>query len=68
MTPLPLTQTERDHLDHLIRRAARHLTPDEQGRLLRLWEHDQADRQQERRSAGGLQAQLRRIRTRTSNH
>ncbi|MFD4397236.1 hypothetical protein [Kitasatospora sp. NPDC058478] len=57
---MPLTATERAHLDSLIRRAAYALTPTEQDRLLRLWEHDQADRAQEKRSAGGAAAALRR--------
>ncbi|WP_051741189.1 hypothetical protein [Kitasatospora sp. MBT66] len=52
-TTAPLTDTEQVHLDDLIRRGARHLTPAEAGRLLRLWEQYQADRAQERRSAGG---------------
>ncbi|MET9396307.1 hypothetical protein [Kitasatospora sp. NPDC002965] len=42
--PLTLTSTERHRLDHLVRRAARHLSPDERSVLLTLWEHDQADR------------------------
>ncbi|MEU3563532.1 hypothetical protein [Kitasatospora sp. NPDC006786] len=55
-TPLPLTATELDRLDHLVRRAADRLGPDEAGVLLRLWEHDRADLAQARRSAGGTQA------------
>ncbi|WP_369183313.1 hypothetical protein [Streptomyces sp. Y1] len=66
-TPPPLTTTERARLDHLVRRAAARLTPDETGLLMRLWEHDQADREQERRSTGGLQAQLRRLTALTSD-
>ncbi|MGW2544623.1 hypothetical protein ACWC5I_28035 [Kitasatospora sp. NPDC001574] len=42
--PLTLTSTERQRLDHLVRRAARRLSPDERSVLLTLWEHDQADR------------------------
>lgn len=51
-TPPPLSKTERQALDDLIRRGARALNPAEGNRLLRLLEHDQADRQQERRTAG----------------
>jgi hypothetical protein len=50
---LPLTATERRQLDDLIGRGARHLSPAEGNRLLRLWQQDQADRAQEQRSAGG---------------
>lgn len=39
-----LTQAERDRLQHLIRRAARHLGAEERGALLRLWERQQANR------------------------
>ncbi|MFE4397190.1 MULTISPECIES: hypothetical protein [Streptomycetaceae] len=53
---LPLTATERTRLDHLVRRAADRLGPDEAGTLHRLWERDRADRAQERRSAGGARA------------
>jgi hypothetical protein len=52
-TTAPLTTTERAQLDRLIRHAARHSEPTVAGPLLRLWEHDLADRDQERRSAGG---------------
>jgi hypothetical protein len=52
-TTAPLTDTERASLDRLLRHAARHAEPTVGGPLLRLWEHDQADRAQERRSAGG---------------
>lgn len=38
----PLTVPERDRLQHLIRRAARHLGAEERGSLLRLWERQQA--------------------------
>lgn len=53
-TPPPLTKTERGHLADLITRGARALNPTEGNRLLRLLELDTADRQQERRTAGGL--------------
>lgn len=55
-TPPPLSKTERQALDDLIRRGARALNPAEGNRLLRLLEHDQADRQQERRTAGAADA------------
>jgi len=60
-TPPPLTKTERTHLDDLIRRGARALNPTEANRLLRLLELDHADRQQERRTAGGLMAQVQQL-------
>jgi hypothetical protein len=52
-TTSPLTATERAQLDRLVRHVARHAEPTVGGPLLRLWEHDQADRTQEQRSAGG---------------
>lgn len=55
-TPPPLTKTERQALEDLIRRGARALNPAEGNRLLRLLELDQADRQQERRTAGAADA------------
>ncbi|MFD4658010.1 hypothetical protein ACFWP2_20570 [Kitasatospora sp. NPDC058444] len=64
-TPVPLTDTERTRLDHLVRRAAGRLGPDEAGVLLRLWEHDRSDRTQERRTAGGARAAARRTADRT---
>ncbi|ABD94193.1 unknown [Streptomyces phage mu1/6] len=64
-THMPLTPTERERLDYLVRRAARHLGVGEEALLLRLWDHDQADRAQERRSAGGLRAALDRLNHRT---
>jgi len=54
-TPPPLTKTERAALDDLIRRGARALNSAEQNRLLRLLELDRADREQERRVAGGME-------------
>jgi hypothetical protein len=61
-TPPPLTKTERDHLAALITRGARALNPTEGNRLLRLLELDAADRQQERRTAGGLNETNRQLR------
>lgn len=61
-TPPPLTKTERDHLAALIARGARALNPTEGNRLLRLRELDQADRQQERRTASGLGESNRQLR------
>lgn len=63
-TPLPLTKTERDALDGLIRRGARALSPAEGNRLLRLWQLDQAERLQERRTARGLDKLNRELRRR----
>lgn len=63
-TPLPLTRTERDALDQLIRRGARALSPAEGNRLLRLWQLDQAERLQERRTARGLDKLNRELRRR----
>lgn len=60
-TPPPLTKTERQALEDLIRRGARALNPAEGNRLLRLLELDQGDRQQERRTAGGLMAQVQQL-------
>lgn len=60
-TPPPLTKTERQALEDLIRRGARALNPAEGNRLLRLLELDQADRQQERRTAGGLMAKVQQL-------
>lgn len=60
-TPPPLTKTERQALDDLIRRGARALNPAEGNRLLRLLELDHADRQQERRTAGGLMGQVQQL-------
>lgn len=60
-TPPPLTKTERQALEDLIRRGARALNPTEGNRLLRLLELDQGDRQQERRTAGGLMAQVQQL-------
>ncbi|WP_063773526.1 hypothetical protein [Streptomyces rubellomurinus] len=59
-TPPALTDTERTRLDHLVRRAAVRLGPDEAGVLLRLWEHSEADHAQARRTAGGARATARR--------
>ncbi|MFJ6617602.1 hypothetical protein ACIQOW_08505 [Kitasatospora sp. NPDC091335] len=69
-TLLPLTATELAQLDHLVRRAADRLGPDEAGILLRLWEHDRTDRAQEQRSAGGTRAAARRSaeQLRTAEH
>lgn len=61
-TPPPLTKTERDHLAALITRGARALNPTEGNRLLRLLELDAADRQQERRTTGGLNEANRQLR------
>jgi hypothetical protein len=61
-TPPPLTKTERDHLAALITRGARALNSTEGNRLLRLLELDTADRQQERRTAGGIQNQVHQLR------
>jgi hypothetical protein len=55
-TPQPLTKTERQALEDLIRRGARALNPTEGNRLLRLLELDQGDRAQERRTAGAADA------------
>lgn len=63
-TPLPLTRTERDALDGLIRRGAKALSPAEGNRLLRLWQLDQAERLQERRTARGLDKLNRELRRR----
>jgi hypothetical protein len=60
-TPPPLSRTERQALEDLIRRGARALNPTEGNRLLRLLELDQGDRQQERRTAGGLMAQVQQL-------
>ena len=54
-TPPPLTKTERAALDHLVRRGAAALNPSDGNHLVRLWELDQADRRQERRTAGGTE-------------
>jgi len=59
--PPPLSKTERTQLDDLIRRGANAINPAEGNRLLRLLELDHADRQQERRTAGGLMAQMQQI-------
>jgi hypothetical protein len=55
-TPPPLTKTERAALHDLTTRSARTLPTDgDRNRLLRLLELDAADRQQERRTAGGME-------------
>jgi hypothetical protein len=61
-TAPPLTKTERAALDGLIRRGAAALNPVEGSRLLRLLELDQADRQQERRTAGAMDTTNRALR------
>lgn len=53
-THKPLTKTERTELDRLIRRAAGAINSADGSRLVRLLDLDQADRAQERRTAGGM--------------
>lgn len=60
-TPPPLSRTEREVLDRLVRRGAGSMNPVDGNRLIRLWELDQADRRQERRSAGGAQQTIREL-------
>ncbi|WP_329564681.1 hypothetical protein [Kitasatospora sp. NBC_01266] len=66
-TPLPLTDTERAELQRLITEASKRLQPRDRNRLLWLAEHDRRDREQERRSAGGLAHRLRALQQQTRN-
>lgn len=59
----PLSRTEREVLDRLVRRGAGSMNAIDGNRLLRLWELDQADRTQERRTLGGAQATVGQLRT-----
>lgn len=56
--PAPLTQAERDRLQHLIRRAARQLGAEERGALLRLWERQQAQQAEDQQAAETRNRQL----------
>ncbi|MGW4648070.1 hypothetical protein [Kitasatospora sp. NPDC004289] len=54
-TTPPLTRTEREVLDRLVRRGAGSMNASDGNHLIHLWQLDQADRERDRRSAGGAE-------------
>lgn len=61
MTTQPLTTAEQSQLDHLVRRAASRLNPDERGVLLRLWEQHRHNDRRAQRAINGLAARVRHL-------